>query len=51
MSFAMMFLIMLAFLFAIFAFALILHHFLSKALPGKDAIVIDTPEEALERQD
>ncbi|MCG1010952.1 hypothetical protein J4760_13070 [Salinicoccus sp. ID82-1] len=50
MGYAMMVLIMLAFLFVIFTFAFVLHHFLSRSLPGKDALVIDTPEEALERK-
>ncbi|GAA3714054.1 hypothetical protein GCM10022378_01080 [Salinicoccus jeotgali] len=49
MSFGMMFLITMAFMFAIFGFAATLYHFLSKALTVKDGLVIDTPEEALER--
>ena len=50
MSFAMMFLVLAAFVFSIFAFAAVLSYFLTKALPGKDALVVDTPEEALERK-
>ncbi|WP_411842285.1 hypothetical protein [Salinicoccus sp. HZC-1] len=50
MGFGMMFLVLVAFVFAIFAFAGVLSYFLTKALPGKDALIIDTPEEALERK-
>lgn len=50
MSFPMMFLVFLAFVFAILGFAGVLSYFLNKALPGKDSNVIDTPEEALERE-
>ena len=50
MGFGMMSLVLAAFVFAIFAFAGVLSYFLTKALPGKDALVIDSPEEALERK-
>lgn len=50
MSYSLMFLIVTAFVFAILGFAGVLSYFLTKALPGKDALVVDTPEEALERK-
>ncbi|HIW12410.1 MAG TPA: hypothetical protein H9891_04545 [Candidatus Salinicoccus stercoripullorum] len=50
MSYSMLFLVFAAFVFAIFAFAGVLSYFLTKALPGQDALVVDTPEEALERK-
>ncbi|WP_020006150.1 hypothetical protein [Salinicoccus albus] len=50
MSNVMLFLISLAFIFAIFAFAGVLSYFLNKALPAKDSNVVDTPEEALDRE-
>lgn len=50
MSSWLMLLIVLSFLFAILGFAAVLYYFLAKAFHSKDAIVVDTPEEALERK-
>ncbi|CAD2075097.1 hypothetical protein [Jeotgalicoccus meleagridis] len=46
----LMLLVVLSFMFAILGFAAVLYYFLSQAFRGKDALVIDTPEEALERK-
>lgn len=46
----LMLLVVLSFVFAILGFAGVLFYFLSKAFDSKDALVIDTPEEALERK-
>lgn len=50
MSYAMMLLIVIAFMFAILGFAAVLGYFLQKAFPGRSAIEVDSPEEALERE-
>lgn len=46
----LMLLVVLSFVFAILAFSGILYYFLAQAFRSKDALVIDTPEEALERK-
>ncbi|MFD2831309.1 hypothetical protein [Corticicoccus populi] len=50
MSFGMMGLIFLAFMFVILTFAGVLGYFLQKALPSKSSVEVDTPEEALNRR-
>ncbi|MCK1976908.1 hypothetical protein LNK15_07565 [Jeotgalicoccus huakuii] len=50
MSSWLMLLIVLSFMFAILGFAAVLYYFLAQAFHSKDAIVVDTPEEALERK-
>lgn len=46
----LMLLVVLSFMFAILAFAAVLYYFLAQAFHSKDSIVVDTPEEALERK-
>jgi len=50
MSVAMMWFVLIAFIFAIFVFGGVLMMFLVKAFDSKEADIIDTPEEALEKK-
>lgn len=50
MSVAMMWLILIAFIFAIFGFGAFIMLTLIKAFDSKQADIIDTPEEALEKK-
>ncbi|MDJ1112688.1 MULTISPECIES: hypothetical protein [Staphylococcaceae] len=50
MSVAMMWFVLIAFIFAIFVFGGVLMMFLIKAFDSKEADIIDTPEEALEKK-
>ncbi|WJP97437.1 hypothetical protein [Macrococcus bovicus] len=50
MSVAMMWFIVIAFLFSIFAFGGMLMFFLRHAFDSREADIIDTPEEALEKK-
>lgn len=50
MSVAMMWLVVIAFLFSIFVFGGVLMMFLRAAFDSKEADIIDTPEEALEKK-
>ncbi|MCD2137662.1 hypothetical protein [Salinicoccus halitifaciens] len=50
MSYAMMLLVVIAFVFAILGFAAVLGYFLQQAFPGRSAIEVDSPEEALNRK-
>ncbi|UOB20109.1 hypothetical protein [Macrococcus armenti] len=50
MSVAMMWFVLIAFIFAIFAFGGVLMMFLIKAFDSREADIIDTPEEALEKK-
>lgn len=51
MNFLSMTAIFTAFMFANFGFAALLYYLLSIGLNGKDAVTIDTPEEAAERRE
>lgn len=46
----LMLLVVLSFVSAILGFAAVLYYFLAQAFQSKDALVVDTPEEALERK-
>lgn len=50
MSSWLMLLVVLSFVFAILGFSGVLYYFLAQAFDSKDALVVDTPEEALERK-
>ncbi|WP_164993398.1 hypothetical protein [Macrococcus sp. DPC7161] len=50
MSVAMMWLVVIAFVFAIFGIGATIMHFLINAFDSKEADRIDTPEEALEKK-
>ena len=50
MSVAMMWFVVIAFIFAIFVFGGVLMMFLIKAFDSREADIIDTPEEALEKK-
>lgn len=50
MSVAMMWLVVIAFVFAIFGIGATIMHFLVNAFDSKEADRIDTPEEALEKK-
>lgn len=50
MSVAMMWFVVIAFIFAIFVFGGVLMMFLIKAFDSREADIVDTPEEALEKK-
>lgn len=50
MSIAMMWIVMVAFVFAIFAFGGVLMYIMITAFDSRETDIIDTPEEALEKK-
>ncbi|CAM4194921.1 hypothetical protein [Abyssicoccus albus] len=50
MSMAMMTLILIAFLFAIFGFGMFMMFTIGKFFETKESVIIDTPDEALEKK-
>ncbi|CAM4349014.1 hypothetical protein [Lacicoccus alkaliphilus] len=50
MSYAMMLLVVIAFVFAILGFSAIMGYFLMQAFPTKSSREVDSPEEALNRK-